>query len=546
MATRDLLSGPITLSAAQSHPSNILHSLRYPALKIAFYAHIESHRALITDIIAHHFGISPSIVDVAPQVWWRHGSFNLGIPGRILEPVPAGVPALFFIRFPLPYRVGELTLPGNADEKLSCEAATYAFIEESCSRVPIPKLYGFGLSNNLRVFLSLFLFPSCSLILGQYTNCSFLPWWRRWLQAIRRAFVSMVRLQPPTRYVAHNASRFAPLDTGYLLIEMIDQSRGEMLSESWDEHSADPKRLDNLQRGLARMMLSLASVELPRIGAFRLDRDGYLRLDNRPISVTTMMHENEGLPLDLPRDRTISSSTELVLSHVATFESRMIHQPNGVNSEEDAWYQMAAFAGARLALPQLLRRDLEHGPFVLTLTDLHRSNIMVDKEWNVTCIIDLEYACTWPIEFWHSPNWLDSDFIDTIDRHQFTARHKQFMSYVEEEEKRGTYRGDREPLSSIMHRAWDKGTVWVELALRDPIAYTAVFYKNILPTYFGFVDSELDNGSYFRFCSRFWSLDMPSIIERKLRDKGEYLNKLKDEFYLATEKTTTHEQSAPE
>ncbi|KAK3185373.1 hypothetical protein K4F52_005875 [Lecanicillium sp. MT-2017a] len=528
MATRDLLSGPITLSAAQAHSSNILHSLRYPDLKNAFYAHIESHRSLITDIVAHHFGVSASVVDVAPQAWWRHGSFNLGIPGRILAPVPVGVPALFFIRFPLPYRVGESTRPGNGDEKLRCEAATYAFIERYCPGVPIPKLYGFGLSNNLR-----------------YTNCVFLPWWKRWFQAVRRAFVSVLGRQPPTHYIAHNASRFAPLDTGYLLIEMIDQSRGGMLSASWDEHRTDPKRLDNLQRGLARMMLSLASVELPRIGAFRLDRDGYLRLDNRPVSVTSTMHENEGLPLDLARDKTMNASTELVLSQLAAFESRMVHQPNGVNSEEDAWYQMAAFVGGRFALPQLLRKDLERGPFVLALTDLHRSNIMVDMDWNVTCIIDLEYACAWPVEFWHSPNWLDSDFIDTMDRDQFAARHEQFMRYVEEEEKCGTYRVGREPLSTIMRKAWDKGTVWVELALRDPVAYTAVFYKKILPVYFGFLGNELDNGSYFRFCSRFWSPDAPAVIERKLRDNEEYLDKLKNEFQLATEKPTP-EQSALE
>ncbi|TQW09942.1 Aminoglycoside phosphotransferase [Cordyceps javanica] len=506
MATRDLLSGPITLSAAQSRSSNILHSLRYPALKAAFYAHIESHRALITDIIAHHFGVSPSIVDVAPQAWWRHGSFNLGIPGRILEP-GMGVPAYFFIRFPLPYRNGELSRPGNGDEKLRCEAATYAFIEENCPGV-------------------------------QYTNCAFLPWWKRWLQAARRAFISALGRKPPTCYITHNASRFAPLDTGYLLIELIDQSRGEMLSESWDEYSTDPKRLDNLQRGLARMMLSLASVELPRIGAFQLDHDGYLRLDNRPISVTTTMHENESLPLDLPRHRTMSSSTELVLSQLAAFESRMVHQPNGINSEGDGWYQMAAFVGARLALPQLLRKDLERGPFVLALTDLHRSNIMVDKDWNVTCVIDLEYACAWPVEFWHSPNWLDSDYIDTMDRDQFAARHELFIRYVEEEEKHSIYRAGRESLSSIMHKAWDRGTVWVELALRDPVAFTAVFYQKILPVYFGFLDKELDNGSYFRFCSRFWSLDMPTIIERKLRDHEEYLDKLKAEFPVMAEEPT--------
>jgi hypothetical protein len=31
-----------------------------------------------------------------------------------------------------------------------------------------------------------------------------------------------------------------------------------------------------------------------------------------------------------------------------------------------------------------------HGPFPLQLTDLHASNIFVDEDWNITCLIDLE------------------------------------------------------------------------------------------------------------------------------------------------------------
>lgn len=37
-----------------------------------------------------------------------------------------------------------LVCPGNADEKLRCEAATFIWIQEHCSEVPIPTLWGFG------------------------------------------------------------------------------------------------------------------------------------------------------------------------------------------------------------------------------------------------------------------------------------------------------------------------------------------------------------------------------------------------------------------
>lgn len=34
--------------------------------------------------------------------------------------------------------------PGNVDEELRFEVATYIWIHENCPTVPIPTLYGFG------------------------------------------------------------------------------------------------------------------------------------------------------------------------------------------------------------------------------------------------------------------------------------------------------------------------------------------------------------------------------------------------------------------
>lgn len=153
MTTRDLLSGPITLSSARARSSNVLHALAYPKQKEDFYKRMESHRPLIADVVAHHLGTESTEITVSSQDWWRHGSFNLCIPIRVDVDRSAKqrVPEFVLIRFPLPYRVGEATKPGNSDEKVNCEAATYAWLQENCPSVPIPKLYGFGLSTNQRV-----------------------------------------------------------------------------------------------------------------------------------------------------------------------------------------------------------------------------------------------------------------------------------------------------------------------------------------------------------------------------------------------------------
>lgn len=81
----------------------------------------------------------------------------------------------------------------------------------------------------------------------------------------------------------HHSSRLADLDIGYVLIQTI--TSGEMLPESWDEKRDDVRLQQNLQRDLASIILSLASIRQPRIGSFRLDGKGYRHLDNRPLNV---------------------------------------------------------------------------------------------------------------------------------------------------------------------------------------------------------------------------------------------------------------------
>jgi hypothetical protein len=70
------------------------------------------------------------------------GSFNVCIPVRVNR---AKSPSnRVIVRFPLPYKVGEVQHPGNAEEKIRSEAATFIWIRENCPAVPIPYLWGLG------------------------------------------------------------------------------------------------------------------------------------------------------------------------------------------------------------------------------------------------------------------------------------------------------------------------------------------------------------------------------------------------------------------
>lgn len=69
----------------------------------------------------------------------------------------------------------------------------------------------------------------------------------------------------------------------------------------------DPARQHNLFHGLARIILSLARVPLPYIGAFRFRDDSTIALANRLLDCTMMIFENDGMLRTIPDDRTYST-----------------------------------------------------------------------------------------------------------------------------------------------------------------------------------------------------------------------------------------------
>ncbi|TQS32150.1 hypothetical protein Golomagni_07544, partial [Golovinomyces magnicellulatus] len=409
MATREMLSGEITLEEAKAKSSNILHKLQYTSQREAFFQRMEKHRILLHRILAHHFDVTTREITMEPRQNWLNGSFNLVIPFRIdfEQAVRSDGPQFGVMRFPLPYRVGEATNPGNADEKLNCEAATYAWIQQNCPDVPIVRLFGFGLSTN-----------------QHFTSIELMSWWRRWLHHIQCFGRRVLGLEQPSRYLCHNGPAFLErMDTPYMILQAVDT--GRMLSSNFKEKRQDLKLLRNLQCDLAKIMVSMASIPLPRIGSFRFDCNGFIKLDNRPLSVLFTMHENEGIPLELPRDKMLNHTDDFVLHHLKAFDNRLLHQPNAIDDESDAHYQMASLAAARLVFPQLLDNELNQGPFALTLTDLHTSNIFVDEDWHIVSIIDLEFAGSMPLELVRTPYWLSGGLIDELQHDEFQPIHDE-------------------------------------------------------------------------------------------------------------------------
>ena len=137
-----LLRGSISLKNALSDDDDVLSQLRYPRREKEYWEYLMAHSADIEALVRYHLNIKKCHVCVMET--WKSGSFNVCIPVLIPAPGHRG-PDKVFVRFPLPYKIGEANNPGNMEEKLRTEIAAYIWLQEMCPDVPIPTLHGFGL-----------------------------------------------------------------------------------------------------------------------------------------------------------------------------------------------------------------------------------------------------------------------------------------------------------------------------------------------------------------------------------------------------------------
>ena len=95
-----------------------------------------------------------------------------------------------------------------------------------------------------------------------------MPLFVRMLELLRRRALKWLDRSLPCRYVPHNTSA---LNTGYLLLEDIQKEGTAMLSDTWEKDRSDPSKRQNLFHDLARIILSIERVPMPRIGSFTID-----------------------------------------------------------------------------------------------------------------------------------------------------------------------------------------------------------------------------------------------------------------------------------
>lgn len=316
-----------------------------------------------------------------------------------------------------------------------------------------------------------------------------------------------------------------------------------MLSASWEAQRHDKCHRTNLFQGLSRIMLALGNIPLPRIGSFTMDNNGVISLTNRPLGLQLQQLENEDIPTGIERDTTYTTTDSYFFDILACHDNHLIHQQNAVNDEEDCQSQMAALATMKTVLPHFIRRDLRRGPFLFTLTDLHQSNIFVDDEWNIKYLIDLEWACSLPIEMQHPPYWLTSQSVDgLVDEHLtlFDEIYKEFLDAFAHEEAQllpATQEQEEEqkeavlPRTQIMSRGWEDGNFFYFLALDSISGLYGLFIQHVQERF----DYHVKYEDFRRTVSPYWRSDSEQFVATKIQQKSEYDRRLKEMFDSQTD-----------
>lgn len=325
-----------------------------------------------------------------------------------------------------------------------------------------------------------------------------------------------------------------PIATGYMVLEHFGSTCGRPLPlvVRNQELASEPAKMHNLFRDVSRIILAVARIPQPKIGAFRFNENGTIALDNRPILFDMFQWENQGAPRTMGVDQTYTSTAHYVADVLSFYDGRFLAAPNAVLDAADCEGQMAIQSFFRATAAHFLSRDCRDGPFSLFLADFNAANVMVDDDWNVTGMFDLEWIVSAPIDMPRLPRWLTWDTVDSMAGQgydSYDTMRARFMEVFRDEEQQTdtaaleAAAGGRR-LSAIMDESWASKQFWFYKALMASNAMYFAVQRQLVPLFYG--ESELP----YSAVSPMWCPDAAAVTAKKIADRAAYVAELSKLF----------------
>ncbi|KAL9120797.1 MAG: hypothetical protein Q9187_002641, partial [Circinaria calcarea] len=163
------------------------------------------------------------------------------------------------------------------------------------------------------------------------------------------------------------------------------------------------------------------------------------------------------------------------------------------------------------------------------------SNVYVDEDWHIKYIIDLEWACSLPMEMQNPPYWLTGQGVDNLTGERLAEYDKvreEFMEAFEYEEilqnerilRRDT---DDLPRTRTMRRAWETGSFFYFHALDSTTGLFNLWGRIIQPK-FSNVGNLKDESN--RLLAPYWCVDAENVVATKMKDREDYIEQLRAMF----------------
>ncbi|CRK10016.1 hypothetical protein BN1723_009123 [Verticillium longisporum] len=231
--------GPITIESALNEEKNLINWASYGPATNNLYQEIWEQRDSVAALVKHHMALrrQDKCIVLPPHNWIR-GSFNVCI---FVEVNSSGVRRKVVFRCPLPHKLAEARYPGSIDEKSSCEAGAYVWVEENCPEIRSLHLFGFGFMDG-----------------RHFTHSKYAPFFSRTWRQLWRFIYKFFRLPLLSHYV-WNPPRHQ-VRSAYMVLEYLGHETGQPLSDTFDTYRENGTQRQRLFRGISRILLSLARI----------------------------------------------------------------------------------------------------------------------------------------------------------------------------------------------------------------------------------------------------------------------------------------------
>lgn len=240
------------------------------------------------------------------------------------------------------------------------------------------------------------------------------------------------------------------------------------------------------------------------------------------------MLENEGIPTGIPRHRTYAEVESYLSDLLSVQDSKIRNQPNAIHTQGDGEVQLAALTAMRAIAHHFISPDFRQGPFFNTLTELSQNNILVDEHWNIQTVIDLEWTHSTPIEMQLPPYWLTSLAVDQFYDGKCLAEYEgaleEYLNIYEAEERQRNGTALHAP---VKRDVWRKGAFWYFNAALAPKGMFNIFNRHIQPL---FNKEHPDQKIFDQVFFWYWGFGTQELIEKKLKDKEDYVERVKEAF----------------